>query len=84
MIWTQEESDLRELDNMITHTDETCKSCQWSNHSKGEKYFTCGHHLSNFTHDSWCSYWTAKDNPKVKAYYAKRREELKAKITKIC
>lgn len=47
MIWTDEENEIRELDNMINHTVETCKDCQWSNWEFGQKFFTCGHHLSN-------------------------------------
>lgn len=80
MIWTEEESEIREIENMISYKDETCKTCQWCNHTKGQKFFTCGHHLSNFTHNSWCDYHTKKDDPKLLEHFERRKKELRAKL----
>lgn len=78
-IWTAEENEIRKIENMFDHTDETCKTCQWSNHEKGKKFFTCGHHIENFTHNSWCSYHTPKNDPKLLAYYEKMKNEIRKK-----
>lgn len=76
MIWTKKENDIREIKNMLNYSGETCKDCQWCNHSDGNNFFTCGHHLENFTPSSWCSYWTSKTDPKVKKYLEKRKKVI--------
>lgn len=81
-IWTEYENDIREMENMINRNGRTCKGCQWCNHEKDQEYFTCGHHVQNFTHDSYCSHWTDPNDPKLIAYFNERKEELKEKMKK--
>jgi len=78
-IWTEEENELRQLDNLINRKNETCKTCQWSNWEKGDTFLTCGHHLQNFTPASYCGYYTDRKDPKVLNYFKKRKEELRKK-----
>lgn len=76
MIWTEEENDIRELENMINRKGKSCSNCNWG--AGGDTGFvTCGHHLNNFTNDSFCSYWTNPDDPKLREYYDKMRDNLK-------
>lgn len=80
MIWTEEENEIRQIENMINYQGQTCKGCQWSNWRPGDRFFTCGHHLDNFTPDSWCSYWTDPKDPKLLEHMHRRREDLKARL----
>ena len=80
MIWTSEENEIREIDNLMNPKGKSCMNCYWSNADKGEKITTCGHHLQNFSTNSFCSYWTSKNDSKVKAYFDRCRKELKDKI----
>lgn len=80
MIWTEEENEIRQLENIMNANGKSCMNCQWSNADKGESITTCGHHLQNFSTNSFCGYWTSKNDPKVKAYFDRRKKELKAKI----
>lgn len=80
MIWTEEEDDLRQFDTLTNYKGQTCRDCQWCNWEKGKTFFTCGHHIQNFTPDSYCGYFTSKDDPKVKAYFERRKKELREKI----
>jgi hypothetical protein len=80
MIWTEEENEIRQIDNIMKPEGKSCINCQWSNADKGEKLTTCGHHLQNFSTNSFCGYWTSKNDPKVKAYFDRRKKELKDKI----
>lgn len=79
-IWTEEEDEIRQIDNLINYDGETCKGCQWSNWKKGDLFFTCGHHLDNFTPDSYCSYWTDPKDSKFLAYMDGRKKELKKRL----
>jgi ferritin-like metal-binding protein YciE len=80
MIWAEEENEIRQLENIMNTKGKSCMNCQWSNSDEGEKITTCGHHLQNFTTKSFCGYWTSKNDPKVKAYFERRKKELRAKI----
>ena len=79
MIWTKEEEEQRSFDNIANPKGKICMNCQWSNAEKGDTITTCGHHIQNFSVDSFCGYWTAKNDPKVKAYFEQRNKELKTK-----
>ena len=76
MIWTEEENESRQLDNLMNPEGKSCGNCQWSNSKKSEKITTCGHHLQNFTTNSFCAYWTNPNDPKLKAYIDKRKTQL--------
>ena len=75
-IWTEEENELRQLDNIMNPEGKTCMNCQWSNADK-EGLTTCGHHIQNFTTSSFCGYWTDNSDPKVLAYFERRKAALK-------
>lgn len=77
MIWTEEENDIRQFENIMNPKGKSCRNCQWSNADKNENMTTCGHHIQNFSTNSFCGYWTSKNNLKVKAYFSKRKKELK-------
>ena len=82
MIWTEEENEIRQLDNMFNSKGKSCKSCNWCNWEKGQDFFTCGHHIENFTPNSFCTYWTDPKDPKLLAYFEERKKELKIKLKK--
>ena len=83
MIWTEEENEIRKFENMINSKGKNCANCQWSIYEKGDEMTICGHHIENFSINSFCTYWTAKDDPKVKAYMDKRKRALKVKLDKL-
>jgi len=83
MIWTEEEDQLRQIDNLLDAKGKSCKGCNWSGYEEGNEFITCGHHLQNFTPGSFCAYWTDPNNPKLKAYWEKRKKELRAKLKAI-
>ena len=80
MIWTEEENEIRQLDNIMKPKGKSCMNCQWSNADKGESITTFGNQIKNFSTNSYCGNWTSKNDPKEKAYFDKRKKELKAKI----
>lgn len=80
MIWTEEENEDRVMDNLMDMKGKKCMNCQWSNADKTDTITTCGHHIENFSVNSFCGYWTSKTDKKVKAYRDKCKEELRAKI----
>ena len=80
MIWTEEENDMRTMDNLMDMKGKKCMNCQWSNADKGDTITTCGHHHENFSVNSFCGYWTSKSDPKVKAYRDKIKKEFKARF----
>ena len=73
MIWTKEEQVERCINNMYKNTCETCKTCHWSGYEEGDTFATCGYHIENFTPTSWCSYWTDKNDPKLRAYLESKK-----------
>jgi hypothetical protein len=80
-IWTEDEDDLRQLDNLMNPKGKTCKNCQWSNYEKGDKTITCGHHIQNFSTNSFCAYWTNPKDSKLIAYFEKKKEQIRVKLT---
>jgi hypothetical protein len=78
-IWTEEENEIRVLENLMTPKGKSCMNCQWSNANKGDEFTTCGHHVENFSVTSFCGYWTDLKDPKVKAYNDFRINEIKDK-----
>lgn len=76
MIWTEEENEIRQFENIVDPTGKTCANCQWSNGDGEDKIITCGHHIDNFSANSFCSYWTDRNDPKVKAYFQSRKAQL--------
>jgi hypothetical protein len=82
MIWTEEENDIRTLGNLKNPKGKNCMNCHWCNADNGDVFFTCGHHLENFSTNSFCGYWTSKNDLKVKAYFKKLREKLDSKFKK--
>jgi hypothetical protein len=86
MIWTEEENDLRTFDNMMNPDGKSCQNCQWGNggmlegSEEDKEWVTCGHHHENFKKEMMCAYWTDPKDPRLKAYFEKRRKEMKAKI----
>jgi len=80
MIWTEEENQDRELENMLNYNGQTCKTCNWSGYNFGDTFITCGYHHHNFSSKSYCSYWTDPNDPKLLEYQEKRNAELKRKL----
>lgn len=78
MIWTEEENDIRGLENMINRKGKSCGNCNWGACGDSE-FVTCGHHLQNFTKTSFCDYWTDPSDPKLIAHNNKVRDELRKK-----
>jgi len=78
MIWTEEEDSKRQLENLLNRKGKSCANCHWSSGAKDEVIITCGHHIQNFTSDSFCAYWTKTDDKKLQEHYAK----IKARIEK--
>ena len=83
MIWTKQENEERELNNMLNHKGETCKTCQWCNYEEGELFFTCGYHIQNFTPTSWCSYHTDPKDPKLLAYNERRKSTITKRFNQL-
>jgi hypothetical protein len=80
MIWTERENELRQIENIMNPEGKRCGNCQWSSAGKDEEITTCGHHIQNFSINSFCGYWTSPKDPNLLAYYDRRRKELKAKL----
>ena len=81
-MFTEEEEELRHINNMMNPEGKSCLNCQWGNAQASEDFSTCGRHLDNFSADSMCSSWTDPKDPRIQAYYNRRREELKQKASK--
>lgn len=81
-IWTGEENELRELDNMMNPEGKSCKNCYWSGYEDGDIFITCGHHISNFTSNSFCCYHTNIRDKNLTAYLEKRKKALREKFDK--
>lgn len=79
-IWTEEENELRELDNILHPKGKSCKNCQWSTYEPGDEFITCGNHISNFSSNSFCGYWTDPKDEKLLAYFEKRKKELRDRL----
>lgn len=77
MIWTEEEDSKRQLNNLLDRKGKSCKNCHWSGSSKDD-IITCGHHIQNFTSDSFCAYWTKPDDKKLQEHYARIKERIQA------
>jgi hypothetical protein len=69
MIFTEEEDEIREIENILNNKGKTCINCHWSTATEGEGITTCGHHLENFSTNSFCAYWTNRNDPKLVAYF---------------
>lgn len=80
MIWTEQENELRQIENIMNPKGKRCGNCQWGKADKGQKITTCGYHIQNFSINSFCDYWTNPKDPKLLAYYERRKKELKAKL----
>lgn len=79
MIWTEEQNESRQMDNMLDRKGKTCANCYWGNASKGDEFVTCGRHHQNFTVSSFCDYWTSSKDPYLVNYRKKRLKEIKQK-----
>lgn len=79
-IWTDEQNDIRELDNMLSPKGKYCKNCQWGTAEKGMEFTTCGHHLQNFSVNSFCAYWTDPQDKYLLAYFGRRKAEIRKKL----
>lgn len=82
MIWTKDEDSKRQIENLLNRNGKSCKNCHWSGFSKGDDIITCGHHIQNFSADSFCAYWTDIDDKKLQEHYAKVKARIEAKKTK--
>lgn len=84
MIWTEDENSFRAIDTMQEPKGKSCKNCQWGDANvKPEDrtdWTTCGHHHQNFKVTSLCAYWTNPNDPRLKLYHKKRKEELREKL----
>lgn len=74
-IWTEDENSIREIENLMYPKGKSCKNCQWSGAKKGDKTITCGHHIQNFSVNSFCAFWTNPKDPKLLEYFARRKKE---------
>ena len=75
-IFTEEENEARQLNNMMNPQGKSCMNCHWSNADKGDKFTTCGHHLQNFSTNSFCAYWTDPEDPVLKSHISERIRRL--------
>ena len=80
MIWTEEENEKRQINNVLNMAGKKCKNCLWSNYEPGDVIITCGHHHQNFSSNSFCAYWTSAFDLKVKAYRDAKKTELRARL----
>lgn len=81
--WEKEDfQDIRIINNMMNHTNQTCKTCHWSGYEKGEDWITCGVHIQNFKPNSYCGYWTNPKNPDLLEWFRIRKERLINKMKK--
>jgi len=78
-IWTEEQQNIRQLNNLIDYEGRSCKGCNWSGYEEGADFITCGHHYGNFRSDSYCSYWTDPGDKNLLSFKKRRKEEMKAK-----
>ena len=81
MIWTEEQNDKRQLENMLHPEGKSCKNCQWSNAEGKDVFTTCGHHIQNFSVNSFCAYWTDPNDKHLLDYFDKRKKEIRARLT---
>lgn len=79
-IWTEEENDKREIENMIDHKGKSCKTCAWSLWEKDQEFVTCGHHYENFRSTSFCAFWTNPKDPKLLQSMKESKERIRARL----
>ena len=80
MIWTEEENENRELQNILNPKGKYCSNCHWGNTQPGDDFATCGHHIQNFSIGSFCGAWTDPKDPKLREYIKARKDKLSKQI----
>ncbi len=83
----QEEIDFRRFWDWATDPKgKTCKTCQWSGYSEGDRMVTCGSNIQNFTPNSSCGGWTSPKDVDLLRQQAETKERLlkKLKTHKLC
>lgn len=81
MIWTKEEEEKRQFENMLKPEGKFCHNCHWGA-CRGNEFVTCGTHVMNFQRDSMCEYWTDPNDRKLQKYILRKQNELLQKYIK--